>query len=195
MEGSGFLRAAWRENITNAVVIRGISDLLVGKEQTDRASWQIIAAKHAAAFAFKLLTHYGKPQAAEVVVKPSDSSRGVRGLPSPDAELLTDTGSAANGTAHEQVKVERTRFDPELFKKLEGFAFASDGMDLPSKEASRKWAMERVRTWQTVDLESFVARFKELRKFAFSTSGLDLPSREAACIWAYKETCAEFGIE
>jgi nucleoside phosphorylase/HEAT repeat protein len=59
MEGSGFLRAAWRESTTRAIVIRGISDLLGNKQRTDHAGWQTSAAKNAAAFAFELLANYG----------------------------------------------------------------------------------------------------------------------------------------
>jgi nucleoside phosphorylase len=66
MEGAGFLRAAWREGNAKAVVVRGISDLIGGKDRTDRAGWQIVAADHAAAFAFELLDNYGKSLASQI---------------------------------------------------------------------------------------------------------------------------------
>lgn len=54
MEGRGALAAA-SANHTRATVIRGISDLLHGKSDSDRAGWQTIASKNAAAFASALL--------------------------------------------------------------------------------------------------------------------------------------------
>lgn len=54
MEGYGTLRAAWLRG-TDAIVIRGISDLLGNKAKTDKAGWQLKAAAHAAAFAAEML--------------------------------------------------------------------------------------------------------------------------------------------
>ena len=54
MEGAGFMRSAY-SNRLDAMVIRGISDLLDGKSDADKSGSQDIAANHAAAFAFALL--------------------------------------------------------------------------------------------------------------------------------------------
>ena len=55
MEGHGFLQAVHVNHTVHALVVRGISDLIQGKEQADQAGWQEKAAHHAAAFAFQAL--------------------------------------------------------------------------------------------------------------------------------------------
>jgi nucleoside phosphorylase len=55
MEGAGFLEACQRFPHVDGIVIRGISDLLGGKADTDKQGWQKHAAANAAAFAFELL--------------------------------------------------------------------------------------------------------------------------------------------
>ncbi|MCP4696136.1 MAG: hypothetical protein GY862_04715 [Gammaproteobacteria bacterium] len=55
MEGSGFFSAAHANTGVQAIVVRGISDLLDGKAQADEQNWQPKAAAHAAAFAFAML--------------------------------------------------------------------------------------------------------------------------------------------
>ena len=55
MEGRGFLRAA-RANSANAIVIRGISDLIDDKEGADASGSQSIASNHASFFAFHMLS-------------------------------------------------------------------------------------------------------------------------------------------
>jgi nucleoside phosphorylase len=55
MEGHGFIHAAHAHQNVDALVIRGISDLIDGKDKADAANFQEIAARHASAFAFELL--------------------------------------------------------------------------------------------------------------------------------------------
>jgi nucleoside phosphorylase len=54
-EGYGFLKAAKRIQGVSALVIRGISDLLDGKEAADKQGSQVLAARNASTFAFELL--------------------------------------------------------------------------------------------------------------------------------------------
>ena len=54
-EGHGFLEAAYVNPQVGALVIRGISDLLAGKDKASDDRWQPIASRHAAAFAIELL--------------------------------------------------------------------------------------------------------------------------------------------
>ncbi|MEL7353940.1 MAG: hypothetical protein AAFN38_21135 [Cyanobacteria bacterium J06560_5] len=55
MEGYGFLGAAREVKNVPALVIRGISDLIDGKEEADKSGSQPLAARNASKFAFELL--------------------------------------------------------------------------------------------------------------------------------------------
>ena len=55
MEGRGFARAAHARPNLRLLVVRGISDQLDQKGESDRAGWQVVAARNAAAFAFRVL--------------------------------------------------------------------------------------------------------------------------------------------
>jgi len=58
-EGHGFLEAASANAGLDALVIRGISDLLTGKHEVADNYWQPVASRHAAAFAIELLDCVG----------------------------------------------------------------------------------------------------------------------------------------
>ena len=57
MEGHGFLKALRAHPEINALIIRGISDLIDGKSNADAAGYQEKAARHASAFAFEILAN------------------------------------------------------------------------------------------------------------------------------------------
>jgi nucleoside phosphorylase len=58
-EGYGFLAGAHVNPQVEALVIRGISDLMAGKDQAGDDHWQPVASRHAAAFAVELLDRIG----------------------------------------------------------------------------------------------------------------------------------------
>lgn len=61
MEGYGFLTATRANPGVEALVVRGISDLIKGKSRTDAEGWQEIAAQNASAFAFEVLANITVP--------------------------------------------------------------------------------------------------------------------------------------
>lgn len=56
MEGHGFHHAAYMNHTVEALMVRGISDLLSDKTEVADRKWQPTASRHAAAFAFELLS-------------------------------------------------------------------------------------------------------------------------------------------
>ena len=62
MEGYGFLRAVYGHSQIDALVIRGISDLIEDKTNANDNSFQDIASRHASAFAFEVLAQLGSDE-------------------------------------------------------------------------------------------------------------------------------------
>ncbi|MFT3749068.1 MAG: 5'-methylthioadenosine/S-adenosylhomocysteine nucleosidase [Agriterribacter sp.] len=58
MEGSGFYSACHANGNLQFLIVRGISDLLSNKSETDAKGYQEIAARNASAFAFEVLSKY-----------------------------------------------------------------------------------------------------------------------------------------
>ncbi|MDT3396891.1 hypothetical protein RKE29_09575 [Streptomyces sp. B1866] len=80
MEAYGFLSGAYVNRDVDALVVRGISDLLGDKDEAHDEQWQPVAAGHAAAFAFELI-HDLSP-AVGAPARAGREARGARDDPS-----------------------------------------------------------------------------------------------------------------
>jgi len=78
MEGRGFLRTAHATPGVRALVVRGVSDLLDKKSDVDKAGWQEVAARNAAAFAFAVLTQLGDGSGLSIHLSHSAPDLSVR---------------------------------------------------------------------------------------------------------------------
>ena len=58
MEGSGFYSACHANGNLHFLIVRGISDLLSNKSETEAKGYQKIAARNASAFAFEVLSNF-----------------------------------------------------------------------------------------------------------------------------------------
>lgn len=76
MEGHGFLRALQAHPERQALVVRGISDLIDDKEASDARGWQAVASATAAAFALEVLLQFVPPGAAERTAREAASPPG-----------------------------------------------------------------------------------------------------------------------
>ncbi len=76
MESAGVAHASHLNMATPTVTVRGISDLVDAKDTTDRAGWQPVAARNAAAFAMALAAELGEAGNRVNPARPSEQNHG-----------------------------------------------------------------------------------------------------------------------
>ena len=94
MEGHGFFQAVHTNSQVDALIIRGISDLIDNKAEMDALNWQEIAARHASAFAFEILAKLAAaelPPSSEQTVKRESPTAGVKPVNTQLVKEDTDT--------------------------------------------------------------------------------------------------------
>ena len=132
MEGRGFLEAT-HANHLDAIVVRGISDLLSGKRKSDAARWQAKAARNAAAFALHSLSRFVPPTFPSLVV-PDDNSVRV----TDDARQTESTVQDAITGVKREIEYERADSPPDALEPL-----VSESISLLKQRHERDGALSR----------------------------------------------------
>lgn len=122
MEGFGFLAGAYANQQLDALVIRGISDLLGDKGEAHDERWQPVASRNAAAFAFELIGRI--PVAADAPATPRSLATSAR-------SLATGMRPLAAGTPTETPR--RRRLTIRDLGVLADTLLAVDGMTSPAR--------------------------------------------------------------
>jgi nucleoside phosphorylase len=76
MEGYGFLRAIHVNQQVQALIVRGISDLVEDKSGVDTADSQMVAARNASAFAFEVLAKFSSGEPSYIPEKKQPLQKG-----------------------------------------------------------------------------------------------------------------------
>jgi nucleoside phosphorylase len=89
MEGGGLLKGASMNPQLDALVVRGISDLIDNKEQADQSGSQEVAADNAACFAFEILAKIELPAKLTTAPFPSADTQSYPELPPTQPSVVT----------------------------------------------------------------------------------------------------------
>ncbi len=114
MEGRGFLEAAHDRPTIAALIVRGISDLLEGKAEADKAGYQPLAAQHASAFAFEVLARLDPPEGQKPKLDGGFQREQQPSTRTPDARFLT--------TIQNEVRSLLDQAPPEMTRRLRELA-------------------------------------------------------------------------
>ncbi|MCP5100143.1 MAG: 5'-methylthioadenosine/S-adenosylhomocysteine nucleosidase [Chloroflexi bacterium] len=126
MEGFGFLRALEANRQVEAMVIRGVSDLIEGKKESDASGWQEIASRHASAFTFEMLSK----------LQPGSSNRSTTRQPVTASESTRGEPTSQN-TAVQLSNLIKTHFNSTELRML-CFKLSVDYEDIGGSNHSGK---------------------------------------------------------
>lgn len=115
MEGYGFLHAAQKCGVKERLLIRGISDLLDKKQESDRQDCQQLASRNAAAFAFHVLRKFRPKSMIERTDLTEKRAPEKRDETTQHEKTRTPEGSKSSGQIPELTVV--TRFRDKLEAK------------------------------------------------------------------------------
>lgn len=118
MEGRGFLEATHANPQVNALIVRGISDLINNKSDLDDAVRQEMAARHASAFAFEVLSKLESIPSAEIISADTSVAPVAEILSEPAGGILTSTAETAGPPASPVIFLGRDEEMTELKRRL-----------------------------------------------------------------------------
>lgn len=171
MEGLGFLLAVNGDPYLDALVIRGISDLIDGKSVADAQNSQALASRHASAFAFEILAQWRRDRpelfTAQTTITTSVDKEEEKQT-AQSLENKQNSSADTNASTTENASTHLQAFIAELaqhYETLKKFADTSDA-NWPSFYDKRKRALailEKLQEFLQQDYHDIVASHRVIQ--------------------------------